>query len=128
MRRSLLATGLLLALVAAGRQRSVRFPEPAPTQPGPTFSKEVVRIFQDHCQTCHHPGDIAPFSLMSYADALPRAADIKYMTQTHQMPPWKPVEGCGEFDAARVLTQSEIDTLTQWVDHGAPEGTRQAAA
>jgi hypothetical protein len=30
-------------------------------QAAPTFSKEVSRIFQKNCQTCHHPGDIAPF-------------------------------------------------------------------
>ena len=70
---------------------------------GPTFSNEVVRIFQNRCQSCHHPGDIAPFSLMTYADAAPHADAIKYMTQTRQMPPWKPTPACGEFAEARVL-------------------------
>src|SRR5262245_17682493 len=43
----------------------------------PTFSKEVVRVFQKNCQTCHHPGDIAPFSLMTYKDARPWAVAIR---------------------------------------------------
>ncbi len=124
MRRALLTAGLTLAAIGllAARQRPVRFPTPAPPIDAPTFNNQVVRIFQAHCQTCHHPGDIAPFSLVNYADAFPRAADIKYMTQTHQMPPWKPADGCGEFEQARVLSQAEIDTLTKWADAGAPQG------
>lgn len=126
MRRALITLGFALALVIAlvgARTRPSRSPAPATAQ-GPTFSNEVVRILQDNCQSCHHPGDIAPFSLMSYSDAKFRAADIKYMTQTHQMPPWKPTAGCSTFADARVLSQADIDTLARWVDGGAPEGDR----
>lgn len=77
---------------------------------------------QAHCQTCHHTGDIGPFPLMTSAEAAPRAADIKYMTTTQQMPPWKPAEGCGIFDNPRILTPDEIDTIARWADGGAPEG------
>ncbi|HJT16369.1 MAG TPA: cytochrome c, partial [Thermoanaerobaculia bacterium] len=117
MKRVLIASALVLAFVSA-RQRAVH---PAPAN-GPTFDKEVVRIFQANCQTCHHPGDIAPFSLMSYAEAKPYAADIKYMTQTQQMPPWKPAQSCGVFDNPRILSPADIDTLAKWADNGAPEG------
>jgi hypothetical protein len=115
---------LLFLAFAAARQRAVRPPEaPAPVA-GPTFSKEVVRIFQDRCQSCHHPGDIAPFSLMTYSDAAPHALEIRLMTKTHQMPPWKPATGCGDFLDPRVMTQDEIDTIGTWVANGAPEGNR----
>src|SRR6185503_13286231 len=118
MRRSLILL-LLLALPAFAKQRAARHPEPFT---GPTFNKEVVRIFQQHCQTCHHKGDIAPFSMTSYADTKPYALLIKFMTKTRQMPPWKPTSGCGEFQDERKLTQAEIDTIAEWVDNGAPEG------
>ena len=121
MKKLALAAALLLALAAA-RQRAVRPPSPPVLVAGPTFSNEIVRIFQDRCQSCHHPGDIAPFSLMTYADAAPHALDIKLMTRTHQMPPWKPASGCGEFLDPRVLTQDQIDLISKWVDNGAPEG------
>lgn len=91
---------------------------------GPTFSKEVVRIFQQHCQSCHREGDIAPFPLMTYADAKPRAALIKFMTETRQMPPWKAVEGCGDFKDERRLDDAELDIIKKWVANGAPEGNR----
>ena len=116
MRRVALASAFLLAFVGA-RQRVTR-----PVASGPTYSKEVVRIMQANCQSCHHPGDIAPFSMMTYTDAAPWAQDIKLMTRTHQMPPWKPAQSCGIFDSPRILSQADIDTLGKWADNGAPEG------
>jgi len=109
----------MLLTVAAARRRSIQTP---PSIPAPTFDKEVVRILQRNCQSCHHQGDIAPFSLMTYSDALAHAADMKAMTGARIMPPWKPVNGCGEFTQARVLPQEDIDTIAHWVDAGAPEG------
>jgi hypothetical protein len=125
MRRLLLTTLLALALVTAfvsARQRAIRVPSPPPQANGVTFNKEVVRVFQQNCQSCHHPGDIAPFSLMTYREARPYVLLIKEKVLSHEMPPWKPVDGCGDFDAARVLSQKDIDTIVQWVDRGAPEG------
>ncbi len=121
VRRILIASAFGLALIAA-RQRAVLHPAPPQITNGPTFSNEVVRVFQNRCQSCHHPGDIAPFSLMTYADAAAHADAIKYMTQTRQMPPWKPTPACGDFADARVLGQDEIDLLAKWADNGAPEG------
>src|SRR5438128_4908796 len=118
----IVAAAAVLA-IASTKHRAV-MPPIAPVVTGPTFSNEVVRVFQANCQTCHHPGDIAPFSLMTYADAYSHAKDIKYMTQTRQMPPWKPAQSCGIFDSPRVLSQPDIDTLGKWADNGAPEGDR----
>lgn len=111
---------LLLALPAfAARQRAVSHPS---SVSGPTFNNEVVRILQEHCQSCHHEGDIAPFPLVAFDDAKPRAALIKFMTQSRQMPPWKAVEGCGDFADVRRLSDAEIDTIAKWATAGAPEG------
>lgn len=119
MRRFLLGAALVF-LLSGARQRATR--PPATVGEGPTFSKEIVRIFQQHCQTCHHPGDIAPFSLTNYAEAKENAAMIRFMTRTRRMPPWKPAPGCGDFAGSRGLTQQEIDLIAKWVDAGAPEG------
>jgi Copper type II ascorbate-dependent monooxygenase, C-terminal domain len=121
MSRKLLLALAVLVLSIGGRQRAVR---PPASPAGPTFSNEVVRIFQKHCQSCHHEGDIAPFSLTTYAEAAPRAEAIRFMTASRQMPPWKPAAGCGDFADARGLSPEEIDTIGRWVDAGAPEGDR----
>lgn len=113
-----LAVAIVLTLAAA-RRRSIQSPEPVAA---PTFDREVVRILQQNCQSCHHQGDVAPFPLMTYQDAVAHAADMKSVTGARIMPPWKPVDGCGVFDQARVLSQADIDTIARWVDAGSPQG------
>ncbi|NOT64053.1 MAG: hypothetical protein HOP19_27890, partial [Acidobacteria bacterium] len=88
----------------------------------PTYNKEVVRLLQKHCQSCHHAGDIAPFSLTNYQETRRWAAAIREQVITKEMPPWKPQPGCGDFKDARSLTQDEINTFTAWIDGGSPEG------
>ncbi len=92
-------------------------------QPGvPTFSQEIVRIFQKNCQTCHHPGDIAPFSLMTFAEARPWSRAIREQVILRKMPPWKPTAGCGDFREIRGLTDDERAKIVAWVDGSSPEG------
>ena len=38
-----------------------------------TFSRDVAPIFQKSCDSCHHPGTVAPMSLMTYKDVRPWA-------------------------------------------------------
>jgi mono/diheme cytochrome c family protein len=113
----LLTLALVSAAGLASRQRTIEHP-----QIQPTFSADVVRIFQENCQSCHHPGGLGTFSLVQYGDASPKAKDIRSKVLSGEMPPWKPVDGCGSFNGARRLTPSEIDTIVRWVDAGAPEG------
>ena len=87
-----------------------------------TFNRQIIRIVQQNCQVCHRPGEIGPFSMMSYREVLPYARAIKAETQARRMPPWKPVAGFGEFRGERRLTQGQIDLIARWVDSGAPEG------
>jgi hypothetical protein len=87
-----------------------------------TFNNQVVRIFQQHCQTCHRPGNIAPFSLLTYTDARIHAGQIRSMVESRQMPPWKPVNAHGVFQGERTLSDDQIKTISDWVAAGVPEG------
>lgn len=87
-----------------------------------TFSNQIARVFQGECQTCHRPGQVAPFSLLDYESAKPWAHAIKSAVESGYMPPWKPVAGHGEFVGERRLSADEIDLIARWVDAGAPEG------
>ena len=86
-----------------------------------TYHKDVLPILQTHCQSCHRPGEVGPFSLMTYKQAVNWADDIKSFTKSKTMPPWKPVEGV-TFRDERRLNEKEIATLAAWVDGGTPEG------
>jgi peroxiredoxin len=89
-----------------------------------TYYRDALPILQNHCQTCHRPGEVGPFSLMTYKQAVSWAADIKEYTQSRQMPPWKPVAGPA-FLNERKLADKDITTLAAWVDGGTPEGDPQ---
>jgi len=62
-----------------------------------TYSKEISRSFQAKCQQCHRDGDIAPFAINRYDDAVTWSDDIARVLNDRTMPPWKPVDGFGEF-------------------------------
>jgi thiol-disulfide isomerase/thioredoxin len=86
-----------------------------------TYYKDVLPILRENCQSCHRPGEVGPFSLMTLKQAVTWAADIKDYTHERRMPPWKPVEGV-PFRNERRLSQKDIDTLAAWVDGGKPAG------
>lgn len=112
---------VLIVILAAGAARGARRRAVATV---PTFSREVVRILQANCQSCHTEGGIAPFSLRTYAEVAPKAAMLALMVASGRMPPWKPAQGCGEFLGERRLSPGDVNTLLRWVAAGAPEGER----
>ena len=87
-----------------------------------TFNNQIVRIFQQHCQVCHRPGNIAPFSLLTYLDALTHATQIRRAVEAAEMPPWKPVNSHGVFKGERALSDQEIQAIVAWASAGASEG------
>jgi hypothetical protein len=92
-----------------------------------TFHKNVEPILQAHCQSCHRPGQTAPMSLLSYDSARPWAKAMKNAVLTRKMPPWFADPRYGHFTNDRSLKQSDIDTIAQWADAGAPEGDAKDA-
>ncbi len=87
-----------------------------------TYHRDVLPILQNRCQSCHRPGQVAPFSLLTYADAKSWATEIKEFTGNRQMPPWLAEPGHGEFSDVRRMSDEELKTLADWADAGAPEG------
>ncbi|MSU76928.1 MAG: ascorbate-dependent monooxygenase [Gemmataceae bacterium] len=87
-----------------------------------TYSKHIAPILWKNCAGCHRPGEIGPFSLLTYKDAAKRAKFLSSVTEERTMPPWKAERGYGEFADARHLTDAEIKLIGQWAKAGAPEG------
>ncbi len=87
-----------------------------------TFNKDVAPIFFKNCAECHRPGEIAPFSTMSYKDVRPWAKSIREKVVSKEMPPWHADPKHGDFLNDRRLSQEQIDTIVAWIDGGAKEG------
>jgi tetratricopeptide (TPR) repeat protein len=87
-----------------------------------TFAHDVAPLVFAKCSSCHHPGEAAPFSLLTFDDVRRRARQIVEVTQKRFMPPWLPKAGCGDFVGERRLTHRELTVLKQWADAGAPRG------
>ena len=84
-------------------------------------------MFQQ-CSTCHRPGELGPFSLLTYDDVRQHARQIATLTKNHVMPPWKPEPpepGGVPFVGERRLTDQQVQTFQQWADEGAIEGDRR---
>ena len=94
----------------------------AHAQSSVTFNRDVAPILFAHCATCHRPGEIGPFSLLTYADARPRARAIAKAVVDRTMPPWKPEPGFGDFAGSRRLTDTQVATIQRWADDGPIEG------
>lgn len=92
-----------------------------------TFNKDILPLLQKNCQSCHRPGQIAPFSLLTYNDARPWAKAMKTATGMRKMPPWFADPQVGHFLNDHSLKQNEIDLIAKWADTGAAEGNPKDA-
>jgi hypothetical protein len=114
--------GRILSMIAVticlGTYSVSQNPDPAPV----TFTKDVAPILQKHCQTCHRPGEAAPFPLLTYEQARPWAASMKRVVKEKAMPPWFADPAVGHFANDRSLTAKEISTILAWANAGAPQG------
>ena len=88
----------------------------------PTYNRDIAPLLYENCAGCHRPGQVAPFSLLTYQDAAKRAAQIATVTAGRYMPPWKAEPGYGHFQNERRLSDAQIALIREWASHGAPEG------
>ena len=90
--------------------------------PSITFAREIAPILFERCATCHRPGGLAPFSVLTYASARRHATQIADVTKRRVMPPWKAEPGYDDFVGMKPLSEAEIGLIQRWVNGGAPEG------
>ena len=118
MRIRISAVVLAVAFGAGGGLAAAQAPESVPT-----FAKDVAPILYENCVTCHRPNNIAPMTLIEYAEVRPWARSVKDLVVSREMPPWPAdPENSMKFRNERYLEQHEIDTIAAWVDAGRPAG------
>jgi len=87
-----------------------------------TYSKQIAKIFQDRCVECHRPGQIGPFALQNYEEAVGWAEMIEEVVLDNRMPPWHPDPKFGHFKNDISLSAEEKELISKWVAAGSPEG------
>lgn len=134
MRPTLLLLALpLFAFVACSSSAPVEPSNDAGTKSEPlTYHEHAEAILQDKCQSCHRPGGLAPFSLLTYEDVRKRAASVVDQMKTRAMPPW------GAFAAPECtprhklandlgVAEADINVIAKWYEQGAVEGDPKKA-
>jgi tetratricopeptide (TPR) repeat protein len=91
-----------------------------------TFSRNIAPILFRSCAPCHRPGEAAPFSLLSYADAKTHARQIAAVTERRIMPPWLPAADDPKFADDVRLSAEQIALIQTWAEQGAAEGDPSA--
>jgi peroxiredoxin len=87
-----------------------------------TYTNQIARLFQKNCQECHRPGEIGPFSLLTFRQAKGWAGMIEETVRDGRMPPWYADPRHGKFANDRRLSKEEKEMLLAWIDQGCPEG------
>jgi hypothetical protein len=113
-----LATFLGLCGFAAALLAPARRPQSTP----PTFSRDVLPILQQRCQSCHRPGEIAPMPLVTYQQTRSLAEAIRQAVTARKMPPWFADACCGHFSDDPSLSARQIATISAWAEGGAAAG------
>lgn len=90
-----------------------------------TWSSHIAAIFQEHCQECHRPGQLAPLTLLDYDDVIGWGPTIDEVVASHRMPPWHADPSVGSFSNENRLSDEQIDLIHRWVEAGSPEGDPQ---
>ena len=124
---SLVGGGLFLSSFLLSGSRAVStepVKDPGKKNEAITYCKQVSRIIQDRCQTCHHPGTAAPFSLLTYDDAVHWSGTIREVLQDKRMPPWHADPRYGTFSNDRRLPKEELETLLGWLDSNMERGDK----
>lgn len=87
-----------------------------------TYNKHVAGILNRRCVECHRPGQIGPFSLTSYEEALGWTDTIEEVIRERRMPPWHADPRYGSFSNDCRLTDNEMQLIFDWIKGGAPQG------
>jgi peroxiredoxin len=87
-----------------------------------TYARHVASILQKNCQECHRPGQIGPFSLLTYDDAVAWADTIREVIRDQRMPPWYADPRYGHFVNDRRLASEDKKHLLEWLDSGMTKG------
>ncbi len=88
----------------------------------PVFDLHIEPIITENCAPCHRENGGAPFVLTSYENVRKKAKTIAKVTALRYMPPWPADPSYSHFIGEKRLTESQIQTIQNWVEQGCAPG------
>lgn len=88
----------------------------------PVFDLHIAPIIMGNCVPCHRENGGAPFTLTSYEKVRKKAKTIAKVTALRYMPPWPADPSYSHFIGEKRLTESQIQTIQNWVSQGCAPG------
>ncbi len=89
-----------------------------------TFWEHVAPVIFENCTPCHHAEGAGPFPLTSYEDLQKRSKTIRLAIADGFMPPWPADPDFSTFKNQKILSAYEKSIILNWIEQGAPEGSR----
>lgn len=89
-----------------------------------TYYNDIEPVIINNCAVCHKPGGYGPFPLTSYEEVKNKGSFIGHVVKSRYMPPWKADPEFRHFKNERVLTESDIQLILNWIDNGMLQGER----
>jgi hypothetical protein len=89
-----------------------------------TYYGAIESIIINNCAVCHKPGGYGPFPLTTYKEVVNKGAFIGHVVKTRYMPPWKADPEFSSFKNERVLSESDIELVMNWIEADMPKGER----
>ena len=106
---ALCLTGLLLACEAGPTGHG---------EAGPTWHGDIAPIVEARCAGCHGGGDLAPFPLETYDQALALKDQMADAVASRRMPPWGAVAGHRDYLDDPSLSEEQIELFVAWAENG----------
>lgn len=87
-----------------------------------SYARDVAPILAENCVVCHTAGGIGPFAMDRYETVKGFGPMIRESLRTKRMPPYHADPHYGAFKDDMNLSATEILTLVNWIEAGAPRG------
>ncbi|MGD9647833.1 MAG: redoxin domain-containing protein, partial [Pirellulales bacterium] len=87
-----------------------------------TYATHIATLLENHCVSCHRPGEVGPFALTDYDEVVGWAEMIREVVTDERMPPWTANPKYGHFANDARLSDEDKQLLYTWIDNGCPQG------
>lgn len=101
---------------------------PEPVEEKIVYTRDIAKIVNEKCITCHRDGGGGPFALNTYESLKGRSGMMKHVLSNKLMPPWfaddKPSKD-SKWKEEKALTPEQLATFTKWFETGMATGDKK---